>query len=94
MKLLPKNEVDLKKAEERKGSVDEGVKLARKIDALREAASDEETRFSKFRIASLAILHKEIDSLIEKKKILEESITTLSEEKKRLQLAIESAKDY
>lgn len=94
MKLLPKSEVDLKKAQERKGEIDEGLKLAKKIDALRQAVVEEERKLTLFRRASLETIQKEIDDLLNEKMILEESVIRLTKEVQRLQLAIQSVRNY
>lgn len=61
MKLLTKQEISTSKAKERKMEIDEGVKLAKRVDSLREKSAEEEVRLSKFRTESLNKLHKDID---------------------------------
>ena len=64
MKLLDKQEITRQKSLERKLEVEEGIKLAKRVDTLRELSSKEQTSLSKFRDESLAQIRKEIDSLI------------------------------
>lgn len=94
MKLLSKNEVQDLKQQERGVEVREGVKLARKIDVLRETASKEETNLAKFRIETLKIIQAEILEWTTKRDALKLEVNELIVEIKRLQLAIESVKDY
>ncbi len=64
MKLLSKSDVVTLKSKERKMEIDEGVKLATRVDALREKSAQEETRLMKFRDETLQKLHTDIDSKI------------------------------
>ena len=65
MKLRDKYEVDALKALERKREVDEGAKLARSVDALRELKSAEERNLQKFHTDALARVQAEIDEKIQ-----------------------------
>lgn len=62
MRLLPKLEIDKKLADERRVHVEEGRKLAQRVDSLREIASQEEASLAKFRSETIAAIHKEISS--------------------------------
>ncbi len=64
MRLLSKEEVVTQKASERKREIDEGAKLARKVDALREESASEETRLAKFRAENLKKIGDEVSALI------------------------------
>jgi hypothetical protein len=64
MKLLEKNEISKIKGIERKMEIDEGIKLAKRVDTLRELSAKEQTSLSKFRDESLKQIRIEIDSLI------------------------------
>lgn len=59
MKLLSKNEIDQKKAVEYRQSREEGLKLARRVDSLREVQAQEESSLQKFRTETLAKIHEE-----------------------------------
>lgn len=59
MKLLPKSDILIKKAQDQKQAVDEGKKLAQKVDTLRELAANEEASLDKFRSETLEQIHKE-----------------------------------
>lgn len=79
MKLLSREDIAKQKSSERKSEVDEGIKLARKIDVLRETASNEETKLSKFRAEGLKQLKEDIDGLMSLKTALERDVQTLYE---------------
>jgi hypothetical protein len=59
MRLLPKSEVSVAKAAEKKRDIDEGLKLARRIDNLRELTATEDAIFRKFRNETIAKIHEE-----------------------------------
>lgn len=77
MKLLSKIEINTLKSVERKKEIDEGVKLAKKVDTLREVASKEESNLRKFRIETLAIIQSEINLKIKERDSLLEEIKKL-----------------
>lgn len=78
MRLLPKQEVNDRLKESRRIEIDEGAKLARKIDTLRETALKEEANLTKFREESIKIVTEEIKKLIEKKETLLKEIELLT----------------
>jgi len=77
MKLLNKNEVQTLKASERKGEIDIGLALAKRVDGLREMNSKEESNMNKFRTETVKIVQKDVDALILKKETLEYEIGVL-----------------
>ncbi len=84
MKLLSKQEVSQQKAIERKLEIDEGGKIAKRVDTLRRTYSEEEAKLLKFRDQSLAQLRKDIGDLDNQKAALE--ITIVELETKRAEL--------
>lgn len=60
MKLLPKSEIVRAKATAKKQEIDEGLKLARRIDNLREVAAQEEQNLARFRERELKRINGEI----------------------------------
>ena len=64
MKLLSKQDISTLKTNERKMEIDEGVKLAQRVDKLRELSSIEQAKLSKFLDESLANVHLKIDESI------------------------------
>ncbi len=92
IKLLSKSDIASKKAGERRQSVDEGVKVAHRVDNLRKVAANEEQALEKFRKESMKAVKDEIsakikerDALISEVKLLEgrkvEALKPLTAEK-------------
>lgn len=79
MKILKKNEVAVEEAKRRKEQIDEGLNLAKKIDALRETFAKEELHLNIFRKESVQIAQNQIDSLIKRKTELEKEVKNLEE---------------
>ena len=77
MKLLPKSEVILNSTQDRKLSIDEGLKLARKIDELRKTATEEEAKLSQLRDYSLKAIRLEMENLMKERATLLEDIKEL-----------------
>jgi hypothetical protein len=90
MKLLDRNEVNARLAGEKKLAVDQGVALARKVDALRQTASEEETKLTKFRTEAVKGLHEEIEKLAGQKRALLEEIAVATEELKARRAPLDS----
>lgn len=79
MRLLDKREIDKSKVLERAREIQEGRKLAERVDSLRETAAKEEAALAKFRTETLSKIHEEItyhttarDTLYQEVKRLEE----------------------
>lgn len=84
MKLPDKKTIAVQKSAERKMEIEEGMKLAKKIDILRETASEEQAHLAQFRGENLALLKKEIDPMIEERDKLRKDIEFLREQKRIL----------
>lgn len=91
MKLLDRNTLNNQKSLERKREIDEGVKLARKLDTLREEVSKEEVKLKKYLAETSHEVQTQINALVEEKSSLEEEIQTLSEERKILVEPLDNA---
>jgi len=63
IRLLPKSEIAKAQANAQKQTIDEGAKLARRIDSLRQTIADEERSLREFREKTVATIHKEISVL-------------------------------
>lgn len=61
VRLLKKSEVDQKKASDRKREMDEGLKLARRVDSLREVMAQEEAALKTYRASTLSVIQDEIN---------------------------------
>jgi hypothetical protein len=81
VRLLPKSEIAKLKSVERGREIEEGLKLSRRVDGLRELASNEESKLAKYRDATLAQIQKEIGELSLQKEKLWDEVRTLRDEK-------------
>lgn len=84
MRLLDKNTVVRQQAQEHKLEIDEGLKLAQKIDLLRKTASEEEKKLADFRIGSLTAIQNELKPLNDKKASLENDVKDLEKKREKL----------
>ncbi len=62
MKLLSKNEISKAKAHDRQREIDEGKKLAKRVDVLRETVVEEERNLLAFRDKTVSSIQQEIDA--------------------------------
>lgn len=81
MRLLDKKQVTLSKAVERQAEIEQGVQLAKKVDALREAVSIETANLERFRTQAVSRVKEEVASWIEKKQSIQSDVDSLKEEK-------------
>lgn len=81
IRLLQKSEIDKAKATDRKREIDEGVKLAKRVDSLREVQAQEEAALEKFRVATLSKIHDEIKKVSDEKGQLEQEVSILKRER-------------
>ena len=86
LRLLTKKEINSRKSDAQKQEIDEGVKLAKRVDGLRRTIADEELSLEKFRTKRVAEVHTEIQALEEKKGALEKVVEEL--ERTRAQLLV------
>lgn len=77
MKLLSKSAVDKAKAADRHREVVEGIKLAKRVDALREIAVHEETSLQEFRRKTLEQITKDLAQIQTTKEKLVSEVTSL-----------------
>lgn len=80
MRLLPRREIDKAKASDRQREVDEGVKLAEKVDTLREIRSKEEVGLEKWRVETLKGIQEQISSLSKERNALEDKVKAKRDE--------------
>lgn len=81
MQLLEKRQIDGLKARERYQEIQEGKKLAEKVDALRELSAKEQTNLAKFSEESMSRLKAEIDKLITVREDIKSEIKVLERQK-------------
>ena len=92
MKLLPKSEILKQKAVVQQQTVEEGKKLAKTIDRLREVAAEEETSLEKFRSETLAQIHKETTEANSKLEVLKAEVKSLQEARQEAQKPLHEEK--
>lgn len=88
MKLLDKKTVNTDLARDRKAQIDEGIKLATKVDVLRETVVKEEGNLQRFRTETVAAVQVEIDGYIRQKDNLKTEISVLEENKRVLEIPL------
>jgi chromosome segregation ATPase len=84
MRLMPKSEVAKAKANAQKREIDEGAKLAKRVDGLRETAAKEEAALTKFRIEQVEAMHAEIRPLAAERDALTGEVADLRTQRKAL----------
>jgi len=84
VKLLPKSKLEEQKAKEKFQQQEEGLKLARKVDSLRELHAQEEEKIATWRNETLEAVGKEISDLLTVKEKLISEIGRLTLEKESL----------
>lgn len=89
MRLQPKIEVHNLVASQRKAQIDEGVRIAQKVDALRETLASLEAQHSKFIEGMEGELNRRTEHLISKVANLERDIADLEENRRILQIPLD-----
>jgi len=80
-RLLKKSEVDQAKALDRQREINEGLKIAKRVDILRETHAQEETSLQTFRQKTLAEIHEEITKKTEERDNLADEVRKLERRK-------------
>lgn len=83
MKLLSKQDIDLAKARERKMEIDEGKKLAERVDTLRRVLPAEMARLEEFRDKTVAAVKADIEQILERKNRLSKEADAEEERRAR-----------
>lgn len=83
-RLLDKKTVNAEVATQKKRQIDEGLNLAKKVDALRETKQEEEARLEKFRMESVKKIQNEIDYKVQERDALEDILVPMRAEYERL----------
>ncbi len=84
MRLLQKSEIDRKKAVEQKTLMDEGLKIAKRVDILRETVAREEVALERFRASSVETINAEIVPLEKKKNDIKKEVSDLEDTRREL----------
>lgn len=82
-KLLSKNEIDKAKNLDKAREIAEGLKISRRVDALRNLQANEEKSLEDFKVQTLSAIQAEISGLVFSKETLIEEIRVLRSEKER-----------
>lgn len=93
MILLTKNETLAAKNADRKREVDEGVKLAMRVDSLRKAASDEEARLRLTRDAAIEEVHRQTNEAIAGRDVVLKEVEELEKRRQDALEPIEAEKE-
>lgn len=81
IRLLNKREIDKAKAKDQRLEIQEGLKLAKRVDALRETAVEEELSLKKFREATIKNIHEELSTEGQKLETLKVEVKALESRK-------------
>jgi len=84
MKLLEKNEIIKIKSVEKEMEIREGIKLAKKVDSLRELSAKEQDNLIKFRNETVRKVTNEVNSVIQERDTLKNEVISLKEQRKEL----------
>ncbi len=84
MKLLAKSEIAKAKSVDRQREVDEGMKLAKRVDALRETAVQEEASLEKYRSQTIGRIQEEVVAEAAKRDALRDEVRVLAERREGL----------
>lgn len=88
VRLLPKSEIEKRKVAEAQVSMQEGLKVAERIDTLRETLASEETAFDSYRTTSLRDIQKEIDARFALREELDADLAQKRRERAALMLPL------
>lgn len=89
MKLLAKKVIDSQVASQKKQQIDDGVKLAIRVDTLRQTKAQEEKNLEEFRVGAVRSVSQEIEVLTIKRDSLRSEVTDLMEQAKLNQIPLD-----
>lgn len=93
-RLLDKKLVSASLATERRQEIDKGIKLAKAVDALKEARVKEEKNLEEFRVANLATIQIQIDAKIAENKHIDSETRKLKEERLKAQAPLDLKEEW
>lgn len=91
VRLLSKHEIQRRKSEERRQEIEEGLKVARRVDALRETLASEETSLEQYRSSTLKAIQNDLQETADKKNSLLSEIAILERRRSQLQVPLDAA---
>lgn len=80
MRLLPKAEINVRQAQQKRAEIDEGVKLAKRVDTLREITAQEEASLASFRHTTLKAIAEEVKKAEAERNQVLKDVTDLRKE--------------
>ena len=92
IKLLAKRDIDAAKAKERSLEVAEGLKLANRVDGLRETQAQEEASLQRFRTETIKKINEEITESTAKRDSLLTEVKTLQADRERALIPLDKEK--
>ena len=90
LKLLKKSEIDKAKSLDRQRDINEGLKLATRVDSLREVSAQEEVALTKFRTETLAQIGNDIMKESKKLDKLKEEVKEAESKKAEAQIPLDT----
>lgn len=81
LRLLTQKDINVKKNDERQREIDEGKKLTRAVDSLREIKQEEDSALHKFRDETIRAIHIEIVAESTKRDELKKEVSELEDKK-------------
>lgn len=91
MRLQPKKAVAADLATQRKAQIDEGVKIATKVDVLRETLVEEEGNLNRFRKETILTVQADIDRYIRTRDELRNEVANLDRRRSEAQIPLDAA---
>lgn len=82
IKLLKKSEIDTAKAQDRQREINEGIKLASRVDALRKTQAEEEANLEKFRREAVSVINQEIIEKTKERDLLSTEVSNLEDRRR------------
>ncbi len=90
MRLLDKQSVAAQVNSQKQSQIEEGIQVAKKVDAVRSALSVEEVKLKEFRANAIAVVQKEIDSKVLEKAELDAEIDNARANLKTLRVPLDA----
>jgi hypothetical protein len=85
MKLLPKSDILAAKADEQRQKADEGARIARRVDAVRDTLAREEKTLEEFRRRKVSEIDAQITARRTERDTLKNEVSQLAKQRKELQ---------
>lgn len=91
-RLLDKRLITAEVAGQKKAQIDQGIAIAKKVDALRDTFSEEEKKLELLRVITTKKVQEEIDTLLQSREALKRDLVRIMEERKRAQEPLDALK--